>query len=237
MKTLITASLALTLVFAFSTASKGEEAVKPEPKVGFRIDFSETTLNSKGIPNGWEYKGKPGTSSPKFEIVKDEESGVKVLKMSALKASGTILFDVRNIDFEKYPVMRWKWKIGKFPTGADGRESKKDDQALGIYMGNGRLSQTSVAYRWETVTPKGESGTAKYGGGLVKVNWSALRNESDGLNKWYIDQANVRDDLVKAMNIKEFPKKNSALSLSINSQYTGTESESYLEYIEFISAD
>lgn len=204
---------------------------------GVRIDFAKKTLNSKGIPEGWTYKGKPGVNDPKYEIVKDE-NGVDVLKVSCDKASGAILFDLKGVDLEKYPVMRWKWKNEKLPAGADGTVSAKDDQGIAIYLGSGGLfGQTSVAYRWETETEKGKTGKAKYGAGLVSVAWTATRNKSDALNSWFVDQVNAVAALKKELDVKKLPSKGIAVSVSSNSQYTGTDSIAYLEYIEFVPAN
>ncbi len=199
-----------------------------------RIDFEHSKLDSDGIPEGWVYKGKIGTPDPVYEIVKDPVSGKKVLKITADRASGAILFDMKNISLEKYPYMRWKWMVEKLPDGADGLIDEKDDQGIAVYMGSGRFTQTSVAYRWENLTAKGTKGQAKYGAGFVKVFWEAMRNYQDGTGKWYTDECNVREDLKKALDVKKIPEKNLALSISSNSQYTGTKAVSYLEYIEFL---
>ena len=196
-----------------------------------RIDFRNAKQDGKAV-TGWTYKGKFATDDAVFSIVKMD--GVKVLKMASDKATGTILYDIANIDLEKYPYMRWKWRVDVLPKGADGMDSDKDDQAIGIYIGTGStFSQESMAYRWETVTPKGKSGFVKYGMGAVKVHWCCIRNEKDGLKRWYVDECNLGKDLRRIFGGK-IPKK-MAITLSANSQYTGTSSVAYLEYIEFAS--
>ena len=67
--------------------------------------------------------------------------------------------------------------------------------------------------------------------GAVKVHWISVRNEKDGLKKWIVDECNLGAELKKIFNGK-IPKK-LAVTLSANSQYTGTSSLGYLEYIEF----
>ena len=196
-----------------------------------RIDFKRAQTDGNAV-TGWTYKGKFGTDDAVFSIVKMD--GVKVLKMTSDKATGTVLYDIANIDLEKYSYMRWKWRVDVLPKGADGMDSDKDDQAIGIYIGTGStFSQESMAYRWETVTPKGKSGFVKYGMGAVKVHWRCIRNEKDGLKRWYVDECNLGKDLKRIFEGK-IPKK-MAITISANSQYTGTSSVAYLEYIEFSS--
>ena len=194
-----------------------------------RIDFTKARQDGKAV-TGWTYKGKIGTADAQFSI--QTVDGKKVLRMESKNGTGTLLFDIANIDLEKYPYMRWKWRVDILPAGADAQVPAKDDQAIGLYIGSGStFSQESVAFRWETVTPKGKTGFVKYGLGAVKVHWISVRNKTDGLKKWFIDECDLRAELKKIFNGKIPAKK--AITLSANSQYTGTASLGYLEYIEF----
>jgi len=195
-----------------------------------RLDF-RTKVMEDDAPAGWEYRGKIGTKDAVFGIVRDRETGTRVLKMTADCATGVILYDMENIDLEKYPVMRWKWKVEVLPTGADARIKAKDDQGISLYIGYGRFKQTSVSYAWQTVTPKGSTGKSVYNG-LVTTYWRSMRDEKDGTNVWYTEERNVRDDIKRLFETDEIPS-GLALSISTNSQYTGTRAVCYLEYIEF----
>lgn len=195
-----------------------------------RIDFSRAKVDGKAI-TGWTYKGKWGTDDAKFTIRKMD--GVPVLRMSSQNGSGSLLYDISKIDLKKYPWMRWKWRVDINPTDADGDIPEKDDQAIGVYVGAGStFSQKSIALRWEVKTPKGKSGFVKYGMGAVKVHWRCIRNEKDGLKRWYVDECNIYEELNKIFE-GDIPRSNIAITLSANSQYTGTASDAYLEYIEF----
>ena len=203
-------------------------AAPAEPSV-IRIDFSRAKKDGKAV-TGWTYKGKWGTDDAKFDIVKMD--GVKVLRMESSKGTGSLLYDISRIDLKKYPYMSWKWRVDVLPAGADGEDPDKDDQAIGIYIGSGStFSQESIALRWETKTGKGKTGFVKYGMGAVKVHWRCIRNEKDGLKRWYVDECNLGKDLKRIFEGK-IPKK-MAITISANSQYTGTSSVAYLEYIEF----
>ena len=129
--------------------------------------------------------------------------------------------------------MSWKWRVDKLPRDADGDDSDKDDQAIGIYVGSGStFSQNSIALRWETKTCKGKTGFVKYGMGAVKVHWRCVRNEKDGVKHWYVDECNIYEELKKIFDGK-VPTENVVITISANSQYTGTDSDACLEYIAF----
>jgi hypothetical protein len=197
-----------------------------------RIDFRNAKKDGKAV-TGWTYKGKFATDDAVFSI--KTVDGVKVLRMVSEKGTGSLLYDISKIDLKKYPYMRWKWRVDRLPVNADGDDSDRDDQAIGIYVGSGStFSQESVALRWETKTKKGKTGFVKYGMGAVKVHWKCIRNEKDGLKRWYVDECNIYEELKKIFNGK-VPTDNLAITISANSQYTGTSSDASLEYIEFAS--
>jgi hypothetical protein len=199
----------------------------PEP--GYRIDFSQARQCGKAV-TGWIYRGKPGTVGSRFSVEKVD--GKKVLVMRSRKGTGTLLYDLSKVDLKKYPYMRWKWRVDVYPVGADGRHPGKDDQAVALYLGAGTpLFQHSCAFRWDTVTPKGSTGFVKYGLGTVKVYWTCLRNSTDGTGVWRIDECNAREVFRKMCKGKVPAER--ALTLSANSQYTGTSSRACLEYVEF----
>ena len=109
-------------------------------------DFQSSKLDKEGIPEGWSYRGKPGTPDVKYEIVEDKELKHKVLHITSDKASGVIMVECSDVDLEKYPIMRWRWKAVTLPTGADATVKAKDDQGIAVYVGYGKLSQSSISY-------------------------------------------------------------------------------------------
>ena len=217
----------LWLLWLFPAVVSAAPAV-PSPVI--RIDFSHAKKEGKTV-TGWTYKGKLGTGDASFDV--RELDGMKVLYMESRNSTGSLLFDISSIDLKKYPYMSWKWRVDVLPEGADGEIPAKDDQAIGIYVGSGSsFSQESIALRWETKTGKGKSGFVKYGMGAVKVHWVCIRNEKDGLKRWQVDEYNVYEALNKIFK-GNVPRKNIAITLSANSQYTGSSSAAYLEYIQF----
>ncbi len=192
--------------------------------------------NFKQWNRAWDIRGVPGTPKAKFEVrpLTDREEQ-PALVMTSDRASATLMIPVKGVDLEKTPVMRWRWRAPKLPEGADGRVAGKDDQAIGIYVGTraGWLRQNSIAYRWETLTPVGDKGTATYGAGTVRVAWFSLRNQRDGEGPAYEESRNVAEDFKSIYG--EVPKE-FALSVSCNSQGTDSKAQAVLEWIEFVPA-
>ena len=193
-------------------------------------DFQSSKLDKEGIPTGWSYRGKPGTPDVKYEIVEDKELKHKVLHITSDKASGVIMVDCSDVDLKKYPIMRWRWKAVTLPTGADATVKSKDDQGIAVYVGYGKLTQSSISYNWQTETPKGKSGSSTYNW-VVDVDWFTLRNKNDKMDTWFEEEVNVYDDMMKIF--KKIPSS-WALSISSNSQYTASKADVYLDYVEFV---
>ena len=193
-------------------------------------DFQSSKLDKENVPDGWSYRGKPGTPDVKYEIVEDKELNHKVLHITSDKASGVIMVDCSDVDLKKYPIMRWRWKAVTLPTGADATVKSKDDQGIAVYVGYGRLTQSSISYNWQTETPKGKSGHSTYNW-VVDVDWFTLRDKNDRKDTWFEEEVNVYDDMMKFF--KKIPS-GWALSISSNSQYTGSVADVYLDYVEFV---
>jgi len=185
-------------------------------------------------PKNWEIQGKPGVSDAVFTSGYEDGTN-RVLRMTSDKASATFKSGKLSVDLNKTPVMRWRWKAVRLPEGADGRKSGLDDQAIGLYVSTGGMfSQKSVALRWETETPKGADGRAKYAAGVVSIYWKCIRDKTDVTDDgWYIDEANIAEIFKKEFG--EVPSK-IGLGVSCNSQYTGTKAEALLDWVEFIPA-
>ena len=190
------------------------------------------TVKGKKFPKDWTLKGtKWGVPSTSFYIEKDKKLDKNVLVVDANKSTSTIIYNLTDkVDLNKTPIMRWSWKVINLPKNADGRNNQKDDQVLGIYIGSGRFRQKSIAYRWETETPKDHSGNISYGGGFVAVKWFCVNNKRDKKETWITVERNVAKDYKKAYN---FIPKEFAVSIAGNSQYTKSHGVGMVAYIEF----
>ncbi len=203
-------------------------------KVSWRTDWNKfKEKKGKKFPTDWVLKGtKWGVPSTSFYIVKDKKLKKNILVVDANQSTSTIIYNLsKKVDLNKTPIMRWSWKVKTFPTKADGRKSKIDDQVLGIYIGSGSFRQKSIAYRWETETPKNHEGTTSYGGGFVAVKWFAVNNKTDKTDIWITVERNVAEDYKKAY---KFIPKDFAITIAGNSQYTKSHGIGMVAFVEFI---
>ena len=225
----------LFIILTALTLTTFAEVKKEKWRENFAADKKEGNL-----PTGWEINAtKWGVNKTSFELKNRKEEKktsvdiIGVLKIFSDEATGALFCEpYRNVDLKKTPILRWRWRVDKFPKGGDGRKDDRDDQAIAIYIGaSDWMIKKSISYRWETETPKGLAGEISYGGGAVKVKWFCLRNRESGEDKWIIEERNIAKDFKKAFG---FIPKEFVLSIGANSQNTKSESLAYIDYIEFL---
>jgi len=204
-------------------------------EVGWREEFNLADGWGKvALPKDWRLVGKPGTKPAVFSVRADTGSSEHFLHVEADRATGNLMTRIADVDLAKTPVLRWRWRATALPRGADGRVKAKDDQVIAIYVGSGTtLNNKSVSYRWDTETPREAEGNVTYGMGGVKVRWYTLRNKADAEGgQWFTEERNVAEDFRKAWG---FCPEKIYLSVSSNSQYTGSSGAADLCWIEFTS--
>ncbi len=206
---------------------------------GWSAEFKLTPEMDKDkakLPEGWELKTKPFTSAAVFSVKKDASSDVCFMSMEADKASGSVICKPDKLNIKDFPVISWSWRASVLPAGGDARDFAKDDQAIGIYVGTGSMfDKKSISYHWDTDTPKGAEGECKYGGGTISVKWFTLRNKEDvpddgKPSQWFTEERNFLEDFKKAWG---FVPESVYVSVSCNSQYTGTKAAADLQWIRF----
>ncbi len=221
-----TASMLAAMLVAMSGGIAGAEPEAAGP--GWREDFS--TPGRGGLPTGWEVKRKFGTRAAVFSLRAAEGAEGTVLAMASDRATASAIANPTGVDLKATPILRWRWRVLTLPAGGDGRHPATDDQAIGIYAGTGSaLSKRSISYRWDTVTPRGATGTCAYGAGTIRIQWFTLRNQDDGLGEWRIEERNLAEDFKAAWG--SVPA-DIYVSVSCNSQYTGSRAEAELDWIE-----
>ena len=230
-------TLALAVFFAVVLSAAGfvgcKETVPGNSVVGWNEQFDPAGGRVGSIPEGWVVKGKPGTKKADFSVQEDKGEGISYLHMEADDASASLLTQVKDVALLETPVLKWRWRATVLPAGADGRDKAKDDQAIGLYVGAEKGARKAVSYRWDTETPVGSEGECAYGLGTIKIKWFTLRNKSDiAGGKWFEEERNFMEDFKEAWGY--YPDQ-IYISVSCNSQYTGTEAAADLAWLELVS--
>ena len=86
------------------------------------------------LPSGWEINAtKWGINKTSFELKRRTEdkkviaSAIGVLKIFANEATGALFCEpYKNVDLKKTPILRWRWRVNKFPKGGDVRKEGKE---------------------------------------------------------------------------------------------------------------
>lgn len=211
---------------------------KAPPKInyvsGWLEDFlPDNTVNGVKIVDNWTREGGVlFTPKTKFYIRTDDKNpNNNVLVIESKRSSAVFACDLSGkVDLNKTPILRWRWRVKKLPPFADGRHRKKDDQAVGVYIGTGTaFNQKSIAYRWETETPVNHWGKTVYSN-VMNVRFLCMRNKKDGLDVWYEESRNVRDDFMAQFG---FVPEKFALVICGNSQNSKSEALAEIDHIGF----
>lgn len=217
-----------TLALSATVFIYAEDASKPSANSSWCENFDNAQAN--GQPAKWQSEGSKWRVPETQCTVKD---GILTIKCD--KSTGGIITDPQVVDLKKTPVMRWRWRVISYPNKADGRKRRRDDQPVAIYIGtdDGAVAKKSIAYRWEGLTPVGYEGKAKYGGGILTVNYIVMRNQDSKAGEWITETRNVAEDFKRIYG--QIPEK-FAVNVSGNSQYTKSNTVAEIDFIEFIPA-
>ena len=219
----------LSAVLLVSALSGRIAAAEP----GWRCDFSDPAE----LRERWGFRGaKFRVPKTRFFIEKNTEAaGGSVFVVEANKSTGLFVTLPPGVDLAKYPIMRWRWRIVRRLSLAEGK-ADPDDQAAVVYFGDGNyVHQRSVGYRWEHNTPVGRSGKLNYVGGLMVVNWFCIRNREFPINEWVTEERDVVADYRRAYG--EAPQNFCAISVGANSQYSESDTRVEIDFIELVARE
>lgn len=212
--------LLLSAPFALPLLTAQENVVR-------RYDFD----NHLHLKRDWIKKGKQfGIPMTRFAIVRSRSaSDAKVLAVEANRSSGILMTRIEKGVWEKYPVLRWRWRVIR-KVRFSGKEL--DDQAAVIYFGDGSpLKQYQVAYRWEHDFPLESRSVLKYSMGATVVARICVRNKNAVSSQWYEEERNVVEDFRKAYG--RLPRGDCALTIGANSQHSQSNTLVEIDFIEF----
>ena len=192
-------------------------------------DWEKIPAGTQGIPPGWQGQ-KWG--DPRYDFTVVQDGAGKALQLKSADDSSSISKEIK-VDVKQYPILEWTWKVVALPPRGNARKAETDDEAAQLYVTFPRFPTTLrsriIGYIWDSTEPVGASfQSAK----VSSVHFIVVRSGSADLGKWIAEQRNVLEDYKKIY--RENPSEPAgAITLSINSQNTGSRAESLFGKILF----
>src|SRR6266542_371504 len=103
-------ALAMTLAAPRSRVTAAERSVVVE-------DWHAALVGSSGVPAGWSRYETPG-GHPAYDFTIVMDGGRSVLRLKSASEHSTIAKEI-TVDLSATPLLRWDWKVLRFPPGAD----------------------------------------------------------------------------------------------------------------------
>jgi hypothetical protein len=159
-----------------------------------------------------------------FRYVIQEEEGNKYLHIRDEYRPGhavSVIIETKKPkwELEKYPVLRWRWRVNEVPPGADERFTEKNDSAAGVAIVYGKkfpFIPITIKYVWSSTLP---IGAVAYRPGKGRARVIVLGSGSDRLGEWITIERNVYEDYVEIFN-KKPPKTPGAIVIQSDSNRT-----------------
>ncbi len=215
--------LALALLALAATAWAAEVVIE---------DWTRYPVGTRGIPPDW--KGQTW-GSPAYDFTVVDNDGHRVLHLASRNEGSTISRDIKGrVNLKETPVLEWSWKVVTLPRGGNSCAKATDDQAAQIYVVWPRFPESVrsriIGYVWDSTAPAGTTCRSEKTG---TVTYVVVRSGSADLGRWVTERRNVREDFRRIYG--EEPDSPGAVSISIDSNDTGSAAESYLGRIVFRS--
>ena len=192
-------------------------------------NWAKMAVGAHGIPPGWQGH-KWG--NPKYDFTVVQDGAGKALQLKSDNDSSSISKEIK-VAVKQYPILEWKWKVVALPPRGNARKGDTDDEAAQLYVTFPRfptaVRSRIIGYIWDSTEPAGASfPSAKVG----TVHFIVVRSGSADLGRWITETRNVLEDFKKIYG-EEPGEPAGAITLSINSQNTGSRAESFFGEILF----
>lgn len=220
---------------------------RPRPvRIG---SFSTSTVGAR-LPVGWhELKFRHVRRATTYRIVAD---GPRTVLQAEANAGASLLYTRTDLPSVTYRTVRWCWRVGRTPDGADLRHRRGDDAAARVYIGfRYRPELVPLVQRWQYLLARNRYGEyPPYAG--VSYLWSSrtaqhtvLRNPSlsrsveyviesgeDRAGQWIEEQRDVYRDFVRVFGFP--PPRISHVAVMSDADDTKSESVAWYGDIELL---
>jgi len=195
-------------------------------------DWREAALGATGVPAGWRpYETPGGRPAYDFTIVTDD--GRRALRLRSASEHSTIAKEI-PIRLTATPVLRWDWKVVKFPEGADLREKSTSDATGHLFVIWPRfpamVRSQLIGYVWDPSLPVGTILKSRKTG---MVTFIVARSGTARSGQWATDERSVAEDYRRVFG--ESGPDPQAIALSIDTNDTRSSAEALFGRIAFIA--
>lgn len=218
MRRIFFSSAIVVAVSAVSAAAAGRQVVG---------DFS-TGTDAKGVPQGWELREKTGHA----DLTLVEKDGIHAVQLRSADTSFALQRQIQ-VNVEQYPILTWKWKVDKLPTGGDFRRTRTDDQAAQLFVAFSRTQ--AIVYLWDSTAPEGLMADAP-SPPFFSIKAVVMHSGTQKAGQWITEKRNVYEDYKKFFGTSRKAPVAAGLRIQINTQHTRSSGESYFADVMFQTA-
>jgi hypothetical protein len=195
-------------------------------------DWQDTPPGTTGVPPGWQPYETPG-GRPGYDFTVVNENGRRALHLKSAHEHSTIAKE-KTIGLTATPVLRWDWKVVKFPSGADLREKSTSDATGHIFVIWPRfpalIRSQLIGYVWDPVLPVGTIVKSRK---TSTVTFIVARSGSEHVGQWVSNERNVAADYRTVYG--DAPTDPKAVALSIDTNDTRSSAEAVFGRIAFVA--
>lgn len=176
------------------------------------------------FPQDWKVRGSNEEAHLVYQVA--EENGNHFLHAYADKQEVQIGL-TKAFPPQQFPILQWRWRVKKFPVGADERTAATNDSAAGVYVVfDNALVPRVIKYVWSASLPTGlQFDSPMYWRAKVVV----LESGAAAAGEWKSETVNFYEDYKKLFG--EEPGEMEGVALLTDSDTTGTVAEA--DYDDF----
>ena len=105
------------------------------------------------FPSRWKVRGSESVAQAVYRVA--EEEGNRFLQAYANNQDVQIGVEY-TFEPQEYPILRWRWRATKLPSGANERAKKTNDSAAAVYVVfDSRIMPRAIKYVWSSSLPVG----------------------------------------------------------------------------------
>jgi DUF3047 family protein len=194
-------------------------------------DWMTNRVSQRGVPSGWT--GETFGRRADYDFTIEQAGEAHVLHLRSNNEHSTIVKDITGVmRLKETPILEWTWKASVLPTGGDVRRKESTDIAAQLYVIWPRfpalLRSRIIGYIWDATTPAATIVKSQKTG---TVTFIVLRSGPKDLGKWVTERRNLSEDYRELFG--EFPEDPRAITISIDSNDTRSNAESFMGPIVF----